>query len=68
MGTIGLQIAPNGIMLPEDHLGRMTGEAFVQFTSHDIAEKALGKHKDRIGHRWDGRLGFTSFVFRRQGG
>lgn len=44
---------PNGITLPVDYQGRSTGEAFVQFASKEIAEKALGKHKDRIGHRWE---------------
>ncbi|GFR74304.1 heterogeneous nuclear ribonucleoprotein H-like [Elysia marginata] len=48
----GLEIVPNGIMLPEDRQGRSTGEAFVQFASPDIAEGALEKHKERIGHRW----------------
>uniref|UniRef100_A0A2I3HVZ4 Zinc finger CHHC-type domain-containing protein n=1 Tax=Nomascus leucogenys TaxID=61853 RepID=A0A2I3HVZ4_NOMLE len=32
--------------------GRSTGEAFVQFASQEITEKALKKHKERIGHRY----------------
>ncbi|CAG5131528.1 unnamed protein product [Candidula unifasciata] len=48
----GLEIVPNGIMLPEDRQGRSTGEAFVQFVSSQIAERALEKHKERIGHRY----------------
>lgn len=40
-------------MLPEDRQGRSTGEAYVQFASQDIAEKALNKHMERIGHRWE---------------
>ncbi|XP_055797405.1 heterogeneous nuclear ribonucleoprotein H-like isoform X1 [Salvelinus fontinalis] len=49
---LGLEIVPNGITLPVDFQGRSTGEAFVQFASQDIAEKALKKHKERIGHRY----------------
>ncbi|XP_025919115.1 heterogeneous nuclear ribonucleoprotein H isoform X6 [Apteryx rowi] len=48
----GLEIVPNGITLPVDFQGRSTGEAFVQFASQEIAEKALKKHKERIGHRY----------------
>ncbi|XP_056140657.1 heterogeneous nuclear ribonucleoprotein H1, like isoform X2 [Lampris incognitus] len=48
----GLEIVPNGITLPMDYQGRSTGEAFVQFSTQEIAEKALKKHKERIGHRY----------------
>uniref|UniRef100_A0A8C9P962 RRM domain-containing protein n=1 Tax=Spermophilus dauricus TaxID=99837 RepID=A0A8C9P962_SPEDA len=51
----GLEIVPNRITLPVDpcrSLGKITGEAFVQFASQELAEKALGKHKERIGHRY----------------
>lgn len=42
-------------MLPEDRQGRSTGDAYVQFASPDLCEKALLKHKERIGHRWEER-------------
>ncbi|KAJ3588668.1 hypothetical protein NHX12_009522, partial [Muraenolepis orangiensis] len=48
----GMEIVPNGITLPMDYQGRGTGEAFVQFSTQDIAERALKKHKERIGHRY----------------
>ncbi|EHA98404.1 Heterogeneous nuclear ribonucleoprotein F [Heterocephalus glaber] len=48
----GLEIVPNGITLPVDPEGKITGEAFVQFASQELAEKALRKHKERIGHRY----------------
>ena len=53
-----MRIVPNGITLPVDYQGRSTGEAFVQFASKEIAEKALGKHKERIGHRWGWLVGW----------
>ncbi|KAK2101500.1 hypothetical protein P7K49_019166 [Saguinus oedipus] len=48
----GLEIVPNRITLPVDPEGKITGEAFVQFASQELAEKALGKHKEEIGHRY----------------
>ena len=49
----GLEIVPNGITLPTDYQGRSTGEAYVQFVSKEVAERALEKHKEKIGHRWE---------------
>jgi len=48
----GLEIVPNGIMLPADEQGRNSGEAFVQFASPEIAERSFEKDKERIGHRY----------------
>ena len=53
--VLGLEIVPNGITLLQDGQGRTTGDAFVHFASPNIAEQALEKHMDRIGHRWAGR-------------
>nr|CAD7392308.1 unnamed protein product [Timema cristinae] len=49
----GLEIVPNGISLPTDFSGRSTGEAYVQFISKEVAEKALLKHKEKIGHSYN---------------
>ncbi|XP_003745268.1 heterogeneous nuclear ribonucleoprotein F [Galendromus occidentalis] len=48
----GLEIVPNGIVIPVDFNGRTAGDAYVQFASKEAAEKALEKHKERIGHRY----------------
>ncbi|XP_074048704.1 heterogeneous nuclear ribonucleoprotein H2-like [Macrotis lagotis] len=48
----GLEIMPNGIILPVDFQGRNSEEAFMQFASQEIDENALKKHKERIGHRY----------------
>ncbi|KAL1457530.1 hypothetical protein WDU94_007748 [Cyamophila willieti] len=48
-----LEIIPNGITLVEDpYSGKCTGEAYVQFVDKETAEKALEKHKEKIGHRY----------------
>jgi len=48
----GMEIVPNGITLLQDHQGRTTGDAYVQFANHNISERALAKHKEKIGHRY----------------
>lgn len=48
----GLEIVPNGISLALDPSGRTTGDAYVQFSSREVAETAMQRHKQKIGHRW----------------
>ena len=36
-----------------DQDGQSTGDAYVEFATANNAEKALQKHKEKIGHRWD---------------
>jgi heterogeneous nuclear ribonucleoprotein F/H len=36
----------------KDYNGRATGDAVVKFASKECAQKALQKHKDKIGHRF----------------
>lgn len=44
---------PNGIWVLTDDLGRPSGDAFVQFVSEDVADRAREeKDKERIGHRY----------------
>lgn len=59
----GLEILPNGISLPTDYTGRSTGEAYVQFVNKDVAERALQKHKEKIGHRWGLMLELWVWVY-----
>jgi len=49
----GMPISPNGIVIVKDSQGRAAGDGFVQFTSPDQVDRALEKHKEKIGHRWE---------------
>lgn len=53
MDGAGLQITKDDITMPQDYDGRSTGEAYVKFRSQEDSEKALEKHKQKIGHRWE---------------
>lgn len=50
----GLEIKPDreGITFVMDKRGRATGEAFVQFVTQEDTEQALGRNREKIGHRW----------------
>jgi len=48
----GIEIAPYGITLTMDQEGRPSGDAYVEFTSPEEAEKAIAKNKEKIGHRY----------------
>ncbi|XP_069781671.1 G-rich sequence factor 1 isoform X2 [Narcine bancroftii] len=48
----GLDIVENGVTITRDHRGRNTGDAFVQFASQEMAERALAKDREMIGSRY----------------
>ncbi|CAG7723426.1 unnamed protein product [Allacma fusca] len=48
----GLDVVSNGIQLMFDSMGRSSGEAYVHFKSKEIAEKALLRDRQCIGHRY----------------
>lgn len=48
----GYEIVPNGITMTTDAHGRTAGDAYVQFSSQNVAERAINdKNMKRIGHR-----------------
>lgn len=49
----GLDIVENGISIIRDHFGRNSGEAFVQFSSHEAADEALQRDREFMGSRSD---------------
>ncbi|XP_068576767.1 G-rich sequence factor 1 [Cebidichthys violaceus] len=48
----GLDIMENGITVVTDRKGRNSGEAFVQFSSHEAADEALQRDREVIGNRY----------------
>lgn len=46
-----MSISAGGVTLQVDSDGRETGEAYVEFTKAEEAEKALYKDRQMIGHR-----------------
>ncbi|XP_074594967.1 heterogeneous nuclear ribonucleoprotein F-like isoform X1 [Brevipalpus obovatus] len=48
----GLEIVDRGILMTWDQRGRPTGEAYVQFATKEMADKAMAKHREKIGHRY----------------
>lgn len=45
-------IIPTNIHLLKDHTGRASGEADVEFVSHDDAVRAMSKDKGHMQHRY----------------
>uniref|UniRef100_A0A1A8KZS8 G-rich RNA sequence binding factor 1 n=1 Tax=Nothobranchius kuhntae TaxID=321403 RepID=A0A1A8KZS8_NOTKU len=48
----GLDIAEGGITIVADNRGKNSGDAFVQFSSVEEANKALQRDREFIGHRY----------------
>lgn len=58
-----MEITNNGILMTTDYQGRSSGEAYVQFSSKNDAERALEKNKQSIGHRLVGRALDPGLIF-----
>ncbi|XP_073321399.1 G-rich sequence factor 1 [Pagrus major] len=48
----GLDIVEKGVTIIPDHLGRNSGDAYVQFSSQEAADDALLRNKENIGNRY----------------
>lgn len=47
----GLEVVEDGITMVTNHRGRRSGEAFVQFSSQEAADKALQRDREVMGNR-----------------
>lgn len=45
-------VVPKNVRLLKDHSGRASGEADVEFVSHDDAIRAMSKDKGHMQHRY----------------
>lgn len=62
----GLDIMTDGVTLVLDRKGRNSGDAYVQFATQEMADKALQKDREVIGSRSDHYMflsGYTRDVF-----
>ncbi|XP_071403356.1 G-rich sequence factor 1 [Centroberyx affinis] len=48
----GLEIMEDGVTIVLDHRGRNSGEAYVQFSSQEVADEALQRDRENIGNRY----------------
>lgn len=48
----GLELGPDGVVIQVNFQGRSTGQAYVQFSSADQANKALERNRQHIGSRY----------------
>lgn len=48
----GLDIVEDGVTLVSNSRGQSIGQAYVQFASPEMADSALEKDKEVMGHRW----------------
>ncbi|CAM6102293.1 unnamed protein product [Calypogeia fissa] len=48
----GLEMGPDGVVICVNFQGRSTGQAYVQFASAELANKALERNRQHIGSRY----------------
>lgn len=46
----GLEVAPRGIQLSHDAIGRPHGDGYVEFVTPEVAVEALSRHNTTVGH------------------